>query len=48
MEKYMKLRPEDKNRWAPLLYRIYLSLNMGKKFSEIDALLSKQAETPKK
>ena len=48
MEKYMTLRPEEKDRWAPILYRIYLTLNMGKKFTEIDTLLSKQAAEAKK
>ena len=39
MEKYRKLAPEDKDRWGPALYRIYLHLNMGKQFEEIDNLL---------
>jgi hypothetical protein len=32
MEKYRSLLPDDKKRWAPALYRIYLNLNMGKQF----------------
>ena len=39
MEAYRKLAPADKERWAPALYRIYLHLNMGKQFDEIDRLL---------
>jgi tetratricopeptide (TPR) repeat protein len=39
MEKYRTLLPDDKKRWAPALYRIYLNLNMGKQFEEIDRLM---------
>ena len=41
MEAYRKLAPDDKKRWAPALYRIYLNLNMGKQFDEIDRVLKK-------
>jgi len=41
METYQKLAPDDKKRWAPGLYRIYLNLNMGKKFDEIDRIMRK-------
>lgn len=33
------LCPDDKQKWAPALYRIYLNLNMGKEFAEIEKLL---------
>ena len=39
MEHYRQLMPAEKNKWAPVLYRIYLNLNMGKQFDEIDRLL---------
>ena len=39
MEDYRKLQPSDQQRWAPALYRIYLHLNMGKQFEEIDQLM---------
>lgn len=39
MEKYRQLVPDDNARWAPALYRIYLNLNMGKEFEEIDRLM---------
>lgn len=39
MEHYRKLMPKEKAKWAPVLYRIYLNLNMGKQFDEIDRLL---------
>lgn len=39
MEQYRKLRPNDSARWAQPLYRIYLTLNMGKQFDEMDKLL---------
>lgn len=39
MEKYRRLAPKDQKRWAPALYRVYLNLNMGQQFEEIDRLL---------
>lgn len=39
MEYYRKLMPEEKRKWGPALYRIYLNLNLGKQFDEIDKLL---------
>lgn len=39
MERYRALAPEQKQKWGPALYRIYLNLNMGKQFDEIDHLL---------
>ena len=27
--------------WAPLLYKVYLALNRGKKFAEIEAVVNK-------
>lgn len=39
MERYRKLQPEAKDKWARPLYRIYLNLNLGKQFDEIDKLL---------
>lgn len=41
MEKVRQLQPENADRWASPLYRIYLNLNMGKEFDEIDAVLKK-------
>ena len=41
MEEYRKLVPSDQSRWAPALYRVYLNLNMGKQFDEIDRLMRK-------
>ena len=39
MEKYRQLAPDDQQRWAPALYRIYLNLNLGRQFEEIDRLM---------
>ena len=39
MENYRRLAPDDRQRWAPGLYRIYLNLNKGPQFEEIDRLL---------
>ncbi|SRR5574344_204459 len=40
MEAYRKLQPGAQSKWGPALYRIYLNLNMGKQFDEIDKLLN--------
>jgi tetratricopeptide (TPR) repeat protein len=39
MERYRRLMPAEKQKWAPALYRIYLNLNMGRQFDEIDRIL---------
>ncbi|MBQ8158292.1 MAG: hypothetical protein IJ081_04650 [Prevotella sp.] len=41
MERYRQLEPKEKQKWGPALYRIYLNLNMGRQFDEIDKLLKK-------
>ena len=33
------MMPKEQDKWAPVLYRIYLNLNMGKQFDEIDRLI---------
>ena len=40
MEMVRRLQPEKMDRWAPALYRIYLNLNLGDEFVEIDHLLN--------
>jgi predicted Zn-dependent protease len=39
MERFRALAPEQQDKWAAALYNIYLQLNMGKQFEEIDKLL---------
>ncbi len=39
MEQYRQLAPDQKGKWAPALYKIYLNLNMGRQFEEIDRLM---------
>lgn len=39
MEKVRELQPDNVRRWGPPLYRIYLNLNIGREFDEIDRLL---------
>lgn len=39
MTKVRELAPADTTRWASPLYRIYLNLNMGKEFDEMDRIL---------
>lgn len=40
LEMYRKSRPDAKQKWAPLLYQIYLQLNMGKQFEEISKIMT--------
>jgi hypothetical protein len=41
LEKFRKMEPDRKDKWALPLYTIYLNLNMGKEFDEIDKLMKK-------
>jgi len=41
MEKFRQMAPDQRDRWAPSLYNIYLKLNMGRQFEEISNLLRK-------
>ncbi len=41
-EKYRELQPALSEKWAPTLYTIYLNLNMGQQFDEIDKILKEQ------
>lgn len=38
MEKFRALEPEAKDKWRPVLYMVYLNLNLGKEFAEIEAI----------
>ena len=38
MEKFREMAPEHKEKWVPALYAIYLNLNKGKEFEEIDRI----------
>lgn len=40
VERFRTLKPEAKDRWAPLLYRIYFNLNEGKLFDEIERIMN--------
>jgi len=40
MEKVREMQPDQVERWAAPLYRIYLHLNMGEQFDEMDRLLN--------
>ena len=42
MEQVRRMAPDDSKRWASPLYRIYLNLNMGKEFAEMERLLNAQ------
>lgn len=41
LQTYRSLNPNGKDLWAMPLYTIYLNLNMGKEFDEIDTLLKR-------
>ena len=38
MEKFRELQPNERAKWRPVLYNVYLNLNMGKEFSEINGI----------
>ena len=38
IERFRLLAPDQKDKWMPLLYTIYLNLNMGKEFDEINRI----------
>lgn len=40
IEAYRKKSPDEKAKWAPLLYRIYWTLNLGSQFEEIEAIVN--------
>ncbi len=42
VERVRALAPEDKNKWAKMLYVIYLHLNLGDEFAEIEELLNEE------
>ena len=48
LERYRILRQKELERWAPMLYTIYLNLNKGKEFDEIDSLIKKHSNNRKK
>lgn len=39
MERYRALAPEQKDKWTAALYNIYLNLNMGRQFEEVDRII---------
>lgn len=39
LETYRAKMPNNASLWAPQLYKVYLNLNMGKQFDEIDGIL---------
>lgn len=44
MQRYKELKPQDKDKWGLPLYTIYLNLNMGNEFDEIDAILNGKSD----
>ncbi len=44
LEQYKEMKPQEAGKWAPLLYRVYLNLNMGEQFEEMDRLLQELNE----
>jgi tetratricopeptide (TPR) repeat protein len=39
LERYRQLAPDERKRWAPLLYKTYFALNKSAKFAEIEKIL---------
>lgn len=39
LEKYRELAPNETTKWAPMLYHVFLTLNQGSKFAEIEKLM---------
>ena len=39
LQRYRALAPDRKKQWALPLYTIYLNLNMGNEFDEIDKVI---------
>ncbi len=39
LERYRQLAPDDRKRWAPLLYKAYFALNKSGKFEEMEKIL---------
>lgn len=39
LEKYRSLRSRAQHKWAPMLYSVYLNLNKGEEFEEIERLM---------
>lgn len=44
LEKYRKLEPEAVDKWSLPLYTIYLNLNMGTQFDEVDKIMKKNKQ----
>lgn len=44
VERYRELAPGREAQWAPLLYNIYLNLNRGRQFEEIERILDRRKE----
>ncbi len=40
LERYRQACPDDSETWAPLLYEVYLNLNMGPEFEEISRIVN--------
>ncbi len=40
LAKYRQMQPDDKEMWVSPLYNIYLNLNMGDEFEEIDRIIN--------
>lgn len=40
MKRQRELKPDQKDLWAPGLYRVYYNLNMGTEFDEIEKLMN--------
>ena len=39
MEEYRMNKPDEKAKWAPILYQVYFSLNLGSRFEEMEQII---------
>ena len=44
MEEYRTKKPDEKAKWAPILYQIYFSLNLGSRFEEMQEIIKTLAD----
>ena len=44
MEEYRMKKPDEKAKWAPILYQVYFSLNLGSRFEEMEQIIKTLAD----
>ena len=44
MEEDRMKKPDEKAKWAPILYQVYFSLNLGSRFEEMEQIIKTLAD----